>query len=380
MRIGLISGEYPPQQGGVGAYTRILGLTLADAGHEVFVLAGPSAHEDDPRLTLDRVSAWKLNAGRLAERWAKHRQLDAVNLQYQTAAFNMSPWVHFLPGRVHSAPVAVTFHDLRFPYLFPKAGPLRPWIVRHLAKSADGVIATNPEDFERLRGLPHAALIPIGSNIAAPVSPSDPAAARQRFGIGRDEPLLVYFGLLNRGKGLNELVDALELLRGNGLAVRLLAIGSAGSSDPTNQAYEAELHARVAAACLNEAVTFTGFLPDDEVDALLRAADAVALPFLDGASMRRGSLMAALRAGCAIVTTTPAVPTPGFTDDAALRLVPPNDAPALAAALRQVLEDPALRAKLQVGAATLARQFEWPAIAASVAGFLETIIAGWRHS
>ena len=380
MRIGLISGEYPPQQGGVGAYTRILGLALADAGHTVFVLAGPFAHEDDSRLTLDRVSGWKLNAGRLAERWAKHRQLDAVNLQYQTAAFGMSPWVHFLPKQVHCAPVVVTFHDLRFPYLFPKAGSLRPWAVRHLANTANGVIATNPEDFERLRSLPHAALIPIGSNIPASGGASDPAEARQRFGVGQNQPLLVYFGLLNRGKGLHELVDALGTLHGNGLAARLLIVGAAGSSDPTNQAYEAELRARVASSGLSEAVTFTGFLPDSEVDALLRAADAVALPFLDGASMRRGSLMAALRAGCAIVTTTPAVSTPGFTDDEALRLVPPGDAAALAAALRQVLEDPALRAKLRSGAATVARQFEWPAIAASVAGFLETVTADWRPS
>jgi len=380
MRIGLISGEYPPQQGGVGAYTRILGLELASAGHEVFVLAGPSAVEDDSRLTLDRVSAWKLNAGRLAERWAAHRSLDAVNMQYQTAAYSMSPWVHFLPGRVQSAPVIVTFHDLRVPYLFPKAGPLRPWIVHHLAASADGVIATNPEDFERLHSLPCAALIPIGSNIPAASATEAPAAVRQRFGIQPGEPLIVCFGLINRSKGLDELATALDILRQNGIAARLLLVGSAGSSDPTNQAYEAELHMSIASAGLNDTVTFTGFLPDGEVSALLHTADAVALPFLDGASLRRGSLMAALQAGCAIVTTTPAVPTPGFTDGDTMMLVPSGDSAALAAALQQVLTNPALRETLQSGARSLSHQFEWPAIAASVASFCESVNADWRPS
>jgi hypothetical protein len=80
----------------------------------------------------------------------------------------------------------VTFHDLRVPYLFPKAGPLRRWIVYHLARSAEGVIATNDEDFHRLltEARPRRlALIPIGSNIpcAPPPGydrpPSGPAGA-----------------------------------------------------------------------------------------------------------------------------------------------------------------------------------------------------------
>ena len=44
MRIGLVSYEYPPQQGlvGVGTYMFRLAGTLGRAGHEVHVIAGPS--------------------------------------------------------------------------------------------------------------------------------------------------------------------------------------------------------------------------------------------------------------------------------------------------------------------------------------------------
>ncbi|NJM39820.1 MAG: glycosyltransferase family 4 protein [Anaerolineae bacterium] len=38
MRIGLIAGEYPPLQGGLGDYTRELARALAEAGHEPHVL------------------------------------------------------------------------------------------------------------------------------------------------------------------------------------------------------------------------------------------------------------------------------------------------------------------------------------------------------
>ena len=379
MRIGLISGEYPPLQGGIGAYTHILGLELADAGHSVSVLAGPSARETDPRLTLARVDGWGYGCWSAVAAWARHRQLDVINLQYQTAAYAMSPWVHFLPALVRAAPFAVTFHDLRFPYLFPKAGPLRPWIVRRLAQSADGVIATNPEDYDALRHLPRAALIPIGSNIAPLAAAEDPQAVRARYGVKPGEPTVAYFGLINRSKGLNELLDALQMLHSQGLLARLMLIGSAGSSDPTNLAYEAQLRERILSNGLQDTVTMTGFLPEAEVHALLRAADAVALPFLDGASTRRGSLMAALAAGCAIVTTTPAVATPGFSDGEAMRLTPPGDAGALAAALTGVLEDDTLRTRLQTGAKTLSRRFEWPAIAESVAAFLQGVVEDVRR-
>lgn len=378
MRIGLISGEYPPLQGGVGAYTRILGLALADAGHTVSVLAGPGALENDPRLTLDRVDGWGYGCWNAVATWARYRRLDVMDLQYQTAAYGMSAWIHFLPALARVAPWVVTFHDLRFPYLFPKAGPVRPWIVNRLARSADGVIATNPEDYAALRQLPHAALVPIGSNIPPSDENQDHATVRARYGIGPDEPLIVNFGLINRSKGLDELVEAVAALHSRDLAARALLVGSSGSSDPTNQAYEAELRARITAAGLNQAVVITGYLGEADVYTLLKAADVVALPFRDGASMRRGSLMAALAAGCAVITTTPAVPTPGFIDGVAMRLTPPGDAAALADALANVLQRTELRRRLQEGAIALSRQFAWPAIAESVAAFLQRVAEASR--
>ena len=44
MRIGLISYEYPPQQGlgGVGTYFFRLAGALGHAGHDVHVVTGPS--------------------------------------------------------------------------------------------------------------------------------------------------------------------------------------------------------------------------------------------------------------------------------------------------------------------------------------------------
>ena len=52
MQIGLITGEYPPMQGGVGDFGRELGQTLVELGHEVHVITGKSQIANPPRVLV----------------------------------------------------------------------------------------------------------------------------------------------------------------------------------------------------------------------------------------------------------------------------------------------------------------------------------------
>ncbi len=367
MRIGMITGEYPPMQGGIGAYTRILAGEIAAQGHEVFVLSRTRTMNSNPRVQLSAsVTGWGMGSLLTARRWASESLLDVISIQYQTAAYGMSPFIHFLPDALRPVPVVTTFHDLRYPYLFPKAGSLRDWIVRRLARASAGVIATNHEDAARLRDL-KLALIPIGSNISA----NDVKPADRRL-IGSDDDFLIAnFGLINRSKGIDTLIESLALLRAAGIPARLVLIGGvAGSSDPTNAAYIEEIDRLIEQNNLAAFVHKTGYLDDAGVSSWLRAADAIALPFADGASFRRGSLMAAIQHGCAIVTTQPAVTIPEF-NAANMVFVPPNNPAALTDALRRLYQSPDTRARLQQGAANLAQQFDWTEIARATVDFYQ---------
>ncbi len=367
MRIGMITGEYPPMQGGVGAYTRILSCALADQGHELFILSRIETREDDPRLHLSAsITRWNRASLQAARDWAQTNRLDLVNLQYQTAAYSMSPFIHFLPGALRPIPTITTFHDLRFPYLFPKAGFVRNWIVMRLARASAGVIATNHEDAARLRSL-CSALIPVGSNITASAD-SPPARTDGEFQI-------VNFGLINRSKGIDTLLEAVARLHDESIPLRLILVGAvAGSSDPTNAAYAREIDAQIERLGLTPLIERTGYLDDAGVSQRLSAADVVALPFTDGASYRRGTLMAALQHGCAVVTTQPQVGIPAFIDGANLMLVRPRDPAALANALRLLHDAPDLRARLRAGAAQLSRQFEWGEIAQATVAFYQRVL------
>ncbi|HLV35266.1 MAG TPA: glycosyltransferase family 4 protein [Spirillospora sp.] len=372
MRIGIVTGEYPPMRGGVGAYTSILAHQIAADGHEVHLLSVQGTCSDDIPLT-NHLTRWGMGSLKQAGEWAQARKLDILNLQFQTAAFGMSPWIHFLPDYVRSIPVVTTFHDLRVPYLFPKAGFLRDWIVMHLARASAGVIVTNQEDAARIQHLPRHRLIPIGSNIREALPPGyNPAVWRERAGAAPDSFLIAYFGLMNRSKGLETLLSSISALRDTGVPVRLLIIGGeAGSSDLTNTRYMADIDRLIEQHNLSDHIHRTGFLDNEiEVGSFLKESDVVALPFLDGASFRRGSLMAAIHYGCPIVTTMPRVPIPEFAHNHNMLLIPAHDTDSLTRALDQLYRAPELRHQLGRGAEQLAAHFDWQHITASYLDFL----------
>jgi glycosyltransferase involved in cell wall biosynthesis len=367
-------------EGGVGAYTRILTRALAQQGHEVFVFSSSQAREDHLEITLtNSVEHWGPGSLRALHRWSRSVQPDVVSLQFETAAYGMSPWIHFLPDVLRGVPVVTTFHDLLFPYLFPKAGRLRDWIVMRLARAAAGVIATNHEDLARLAHLPHAKLIPIGSNISAPTPDFDRNQWRLQAGIRDGDHLLVYFGFINRSKGVDTLLHALALLRADQVPARLVIIGGrAGSSDPSNKAYADEIDELIRRLELEPYIHRTGFVDDKAVSGYLLAGDVIALPFRDGASYRRGSLMAAIQHGCAVVTTRPAVDIPAFQHGENMLFVPADDPPALVDGLCSVLGTDDLRNRLRHGALKLAKRFEWDQIVAQCAEFFQEARAAFH--
>lgn len=373
MKIGIITGEYPPMLGGVGAYTDVLAHSLTAQGHDIHLFSTSSANSTDLPITKS-VSHWNLSSLFAARRWAA--QFDIVNLQFQTAAYGMSPFIHFLPDVVGKIPVVTTFHDLRHPYLFPKAGPLRDWIVMRLARASNGVIVTNHEDLQRIQHLPNVRLIPIGSNILTELPEDfDAAVWREKIGAQPGDFLIAHFGFVKLGKGLETLLESVVQLRRENFPARLLMIGGRTSTnEPTDAAYTAAIDQHITDLGISDYVYWTGYVDEREVGAYLTASDAVVLPFADGVSYRSGSLMAALRYDGVIITTTPRTAIPTFRDGENMLLFPPNDSAALTRQVRRLYDTPPLRVRLQEGARQLARQFDWTQIAQDYVEFFQHII------
>lgn len=379
-RVLLVTGEYPPTIGGVGDYTATLAAHLRGAGAEASVLTGVGAAQPDDLAVRRTVPDWGVRGWPAIGRAIATTRPDLVHIQYQAGAFAGRGGIIALPwwlARRTDLPVVVTFHDRCVPYLFPKAGPLRPLALRALARGGAAAIATNGDDWAALRADPqiarHLHLIPIGSNIPALPAverSAARAATRAALGVGPDTAVIAYFGLVSASKGVALLLDAAADAAAHGLTdFRLLLIGGeASATDGEGFGVNGDLAGALGARGLTARAIVTGALPAQAVAAHLAASDLVALPYRDGASWRRGSLLAALAAGVPTITTVPqsgydaAGALPTLTDGADVALVPPGDVRALAAAIGRLASSPADRARLAVGGQAVAARSDWSMI------------------
>lgn len=397
LKIGLITGEYPPMQGGVGAFTQEIAKALAQLGHEVHIITSRQARPLYPKPSWrDLLKPIDLGFAQLHPRakhwnWAdvtliadlvQEYNLELINIQYQAAAYNLhNAAINFAPWRLKQlVPTVVTFHDLRVPYLFPKAGWLRSWVIQWMCRQSHGVIVTNQEDYQFARqyrpkvpAKDWLRLIPIGSNITVhPSAPDQVAQLRQKLGLPANGFLLGYFGFLNPSKGADTLIDSLAQTAPH---THLVFMGGRiGSSDhQTNSLFLDQLQGQIGKLGLTERVHWTEFMPDEQLSAYLEAADLMVIPYQDGVSLRRGSLMAVLAHGRPLITSLPQITTPELVHGENIWFVPASNPSALAQAIERLQNNPILRQKLGQRATQIADLFSWDKIASQTTTFFQQI-------
>lgn len=365
----MVCPSYPPQAVtcGVGDYTRCLAAELVRRGDTVTVITsrewrGNSSSPDVSVLPVfDDITAW----------W-RVMPADVVHVQYAPDLYRGRGQLARLAlcGRLGAVPpVVVTFHTLVDGTPAARARAL--WLLA----MGNAAISANEEVTAMVRRRLPAWLvgrlteIPIGSNIT-PAPAADRAAVLARLSLPAAALLVAHFGLVYPGKGLETLLDALMQVRRRHPRAHLVIVGDIREED---RAYRTGLEARVERLGLRSAVVWTGRMADVDASRVLSAADLFVVPFDEGASIRRGSLMAGLAHARPVVSTLPARPSAWLRDGEALALVVPRDAPALAQRIVALLDAPAERRRLAAAAGMLAERFAWPDIAARTREIYESV-------
>jgi glycosyltransferase involved in cell wall biosynthesis len=167
-------------------------------------------------------------------------------------------------------------------------------------------------------------------------------------GSGGNGPLsLLAVGALVPRKGYDVLIAALATLRE--LPWRLTIAGDRKRDPATAQSLEAD----IARFDLPERVTLAGAVSDDQLDALYDGADLFVLPSrYEGYGM---AFAAALARGLPVIGTDAGAIPEAVPPDAGI-LVPPDNVPALAAALYRLITDPRERGRLAAAARAAAAQ------------------------
>jgi len=167
---------------------------------------------------------------------------------------------------------------------------------------------------------------------------------------GAEGPVVLFFGLLRPYKGIDTLLRAFRLVDG----AELWVVG--------NPRMDVEPLRRLAAEAPGRVRLLTRFVDDDEIPAIFRRADVVVLPYRD--AEHSGVLYTGLAFGKAMVLSAVGG-FPELGERRAARVVPPEDAAALAAALAELVGDEGARGELASAAsAAAAGPYSWDAVAA----------------
>ncbi len=366
MKICIIFPAYPPgyQADGIGDYTRILVRRLRERGHDVYVVVSGRYTGNDENVIRAGDSRW--NAPELLKVFRKVREarFDVVHMQYTPVTYGFGIVFKLLPLLLRlSAPdifFVTTFHTLVGGKWTSRINALL------LSMFSHRIISTNEEItllFNKWLCMFKGKLsqIPVGANI----SPAETDIQRTRgqmakdYGIGRDAVVLSNFGFFYPGKGIEELIMALNKLRAAD-RYYLLLIGALRDEDAEYRRY---LQGIIRTCGLEKDVVWTGELKAERVSELLKASDMYVVPYSDGISIRRGSLMAGIVNGVPIISTFPRVEMPYFKNGENVVLVERGNHDQLAAAIERLTKDKDLRGRLSGNVAALAKGFDWDRIA-----------------
>ncbi len=365
MRVVMVTGSYPPQHCGVGAFSQGLVRELRADGHEVDVVTTAT---DMPR-TEERpgfeVTRWTIRNWWRATAWVATRAPDVIHIQYPAKYYGYRPSLALLGAilrfRIPRTPIVVTIHEFSITHV------LRRLTVGSIVIFADIIVLTTITErislgkfVPWLRG--KFRIVPVAAPIQkVSVTPDERSDVRARLGIAEGDLMVTYFGFLHPNKGIENLFRAFALACNREPRLKLVMLSQ---FDPAGNRYHADMQRLVDALGVGESVFWPGFLSSEEVSRHLASADMGFFPFQDGVSLRRTSFLLAMSHNLAIVTTGGKTPpgTLGLIDGENIVISADRTAASLAESLLRLSRSEHWRKQIGNAAGVWAEPFDWGVI------------------
>ena len=344
LAVGFV-GTYPPTRCGIATFTASLRTAMALPGSGVVALVDkPGASRFGPEVVaeLARGSVSSLEAAATVL-----DGFDVVVVQHEFGIYGGKDGLEVIDlVRRLEVPVIVVLHTV-----LGSPSPRQRRIIEQLASAADVLVVQSVAARSRLleihdispglvRVVPHGA--PFNLSLTA---------VRQRSG---RRPVVLSWGLLGRGKGIEFAIEALPHLRDLDPAPRYVVHGRTHprAVEHEGEAYRDSLLAQAQALGVADLVEFDErYVDTASVLAWIREADIVLLPYRSRDQVVSGVLVEAIASGKPIVATRFPHAVELLSEGSGI-LVPHEDPAAIADALRRLLTEPELAAR----AAAVARR------------------------
>jgi D-inositol-3-phosphate glycosyltransferase len=369
--------------GGMNVYIHELARTMAGRGVEVDVFtrrtdpAVPGVVAAAPRYRVIHVdagpgaplpiSALESHVGEYAEGVVRHVAMEGLAYDVVHSHYWLSAWAGALVGDVLSTPLAISFHTLgRVKDSLRRSDEPRQSLLRIAAETevigrAGCVVASTPAEATEL--IEHYSADPERLCVSPPgvdhdrFRPGSRNRARAALGLAPDGPLVLFMGRIQPLKGVDVAIEAFRIL--DVPEARMLVVGGPSGAQGAEEA--SRLSDAVVAGGLEDRIEFRSPVPHEETPILYQAADLLVVP----SRSESFGLVAAAAQACGVPGVAARVGGLAYAvaDGESGYLVGGWDPAGFADAMRRVLTDAGLAARLSAGAVEFAERFSWPATA-----------------
>lgn len=295
MRVVILSGVYPPCECGVGDYTsRLVDFLSKKNDASIFVLTKKSKINSNESNVCRGVEAWSYRNLPSLICHLYSLSPNIVHIQYPSSGFIYDSMPIFLPFilKLFGFKVVATWHE---PVLKVGLGVLlQLYSLNFVIVVSNKFFVQSSKKIRRLVWVNKFYTIPIGNNIPV-VSFSEKDIFDFRKGLlAGQSRLLVFFGLIESSKNIELVFDI-----GDPETDYILIVGAV-RDDGYRKVFEEFAD--------NKGWTgkykISGFLDRHHVSKILKAADAVILPYKNGVRDNSGSWLAAVEHGAFVLTTS----------------------------------------------------------------------------
>lgn len=378
-RIALL-GNFLPRRCGIATYTFDLHAAFAarypDIAVDVWAMDDKPGAYDYPADVTGTIAQDDPVAYSVAAQAIEASGADLLWLQHEYGIFGgpAGDMILHLADQL-TIPVAVHVHTV-----LEEPDAIQRLVMERLVKRAQLLIVMAEEGKRRL--IAHYGADPARICVIPHGIPDRPfengASHKARFGFGQ-RPVVMTFGLLSPGKGIETMIDAMAAVVRHVPDALYVVLGATHPHliAREGEAYRERLIAQAGRLGISANVRFIdGFIETEELLDYLEAADIYATPYLNPAQITSGTLSYAVGLGKAVVSTPYAHARELLADDHG-RLVNFGDSAGFAREIVALLTDrPSLEA-LRRRTYALGRTMIWPRLAeASLDAFVA--MPAWR--
>ncbi len=309
MKLAMIGPVYP-FRGGISHFTSQLAKELLDFGHSVDIFSfrrqypgwlypgvsdkevGTAPGHIEAQYLLDPIYPWT---------WTKTASMIKKN---NPQAVLIHWWTTFWSPAYWSLAKILRRSGLEIVYIIHNVAPHEPlpwdsWLARNVLALGKAHIVQSKNEKQRLESLlpgstpiivPH----PIYSQFKNDQQISK-EEARHQLGLNIQDPMILFFGIVRSYKGLKYAIQAISILKNEGIPARLLV---AGEFWEKIEEYEQQI---IELGLTDHVLLYNRYIPNEDVQLFFSAVDIFIAPYVGGT--QSGSIKIAMSFNLPIVAT-----------------------------------------------------------------------------